>query len=150
MDGFFASLPRKASPRWVGELYLELHRGTLTTQAKVKKLNRQAEHRLLEAEAFATMAALSGRPYPAEELERLWKVLLLNQFHDILPGTSISEVYQDAHRQLEETVSGAERLRDEALHSLAAGDGWRAKRNRGQRRSAPETPHGAPCRRSRA
>ncbi|MFL6059163.1 MAG: alpha-mannosidase, partial [Rubrobacteraceae bacterium] len=121
VDGFFASLPQDGLPRWTGELYLELHRGTLTTQARVKKLNRQAEHRLLEAEAFATMAALSGRPYPAEELERLWKVLLLNQFHDILPGTSISEVYQDAHRQLEGTVSGAERLRDEALHSLAQG-----------------------------
>ena len=121
VDGFFASLPHDGLPRWVGELYLELHRGTLTTQAKVKKLNREAEHRLLEAEAFATMAALGGRPYPAEELERLWKVLLLNQFHDILPGTSISEVYQDAHRQLEETVSGAGRLRDEALAPPMAG-----------------------------
>src|SRR5215204_6993508 len=121
VDEFFASLPEDGLPRWVGELYLELHRGTLTTQAKVKKLNREAEHRLLEAEAFAAVAALSGAPYPAEELERLWKVLLLNQFHDILPGTSISEVYQDAHRQLEETVSGAERLRDEALHGLTQG-----------------------------
>jgi alpha-mannosidase len=121
VDEFFASLPEDGLPRWTGELYLELHRGTLTTQAKVKKLNREAEHRLLEAEAFAAVAALSGAPYPAEELERLWKVLLLNQFHDILPGTSISEVYQDAHRQLEETVSGAERLRDEALHDLAQG-----------------------------
>jgi len=123
VDEFFASLPEDGLPRWVGELYLELHRGTLTTQAKVKKLNREAEHRLLEAEAFAAVAALGGAPYPAEELERLWKVLLLNQFHDILPGTSISEVYQDAHRQLEEAVSGAERLRDEALHSLAQGTG---------------------------
>src|SRR5215216_1129735 len=121
VDEFFASLPSEELPKWVGELYLELHRGTLTTQAKVKKLNREAEHRLLEAEAFAAVAALSGAPYPAEELERLWKVLLLNQFHDILPGTSISEVYQDAHRQLEETVSGAERLRDEALHGLTQG-----------------------------
>jgi len=121
VDEFFASLPEDGLPRWTGELYLELHRGTLTTQAKVKKLNREAEHRLLEAEAFAAVAALSGAPYPAEELERLWKVLLLNQFHDILPGTSISEVYQDAHRQLEETVSGAERLRDEALYDLAQG-----------------------------
>src|SRR5215207_8687832 len=121
VDDFFAALREDGLPRWVGELYLELHRGTLTTQAKVKKLNREAEHRLLEAEAFAAVAALSGAPYPAEELERLWKVLLLNQFHDILPGTSISEVYQDAHRQLEETVSGAERLRDEALHGLTQG-----------------------------
>ena len=115
VDEFFASLPREELPKWVGELYLELHRGTLTTQAKVKKLNREAEHRLLEAEVFATLAALRGEEYPAEEIERLWKLLALNQFHDILPGTSISEVYEDAHRQLEETINGAERLRDRAL-----------------------------------
>ncbi|MEW6636367.1 MAG: alpha-mannosidase [Actinomycetota bacterium] len=115
VEDFFASLPDGDLPRWVGELYLELHRGTLTTQAKVKKLNREAEHRLLEAEAFAAIASLRGAPYPGEELERLWKLVLLNQFHDILPGTSISEVYEDAHRQLEEAVAGARRLRDGAL-----------------------------------
>jgi alpha-mannosidase len=116
VDEFFASLPEEGLPEWVGELYLELHRGTLTTQAKVKKLNREAEHRLLEAEAFATMATQGGAGYPGEKLERSWKTLLLNQFHDILPGTSISEVYEDAHHQLEETVEGAAKLRDEALH----------------------------------
>jgi len=115
VDEFFASLPTGGLPKWVGELYLELHRGTLTTQAKVKKLNREAEHRLLEAEAFATIAALRGEGYPAEEIERLWKLLALNQFHDILPGTSISEVYEDTHRQLEEAVNGAQRLRNKAL-----------------------------------
>ena len=123
MDDFFASLPTDSLPKWVGELYLELHRGTLTTQARVKKLNREAEHRLLEAEVFATVAALGGAPYPAKELESLWKALLLNQFHDILPGTSISEVYEEAHQQLEETVGGAEALRDRALSGLEAGPG---------------------------
>jgi alpha-mannosidase len=118
VDEFFASLPEEGLPEWVGELYLELHRGTLTTQAKVKMLNREAEHRLLEAEAFATIATVGGAAYPGERLERLWKSLLLNQFHDILPGTSISEVYEDAHRQLEETINGAKELRDEALHRL--------------------------------
>jgi alpha-mannosidase len=118
VDDFFASLPQDGLPTWVGELYLELHRGTFTTQGKVKRLNREAEHRLLEAEAFATLAALGGAEYPAEVFERLWKTLLLNQFHDILPGTSISEVYEDTHRQLEETVGGAEGLRDKALHRL--------------------------------
>ena len=124
VDEFFAALPREGSPgeelpKWVGELYLELHRGTLTTQGKVKKLNREAEHRLLEAEAFATIASLGGAAYPKEELERAWKTLLLNQFHDILPGSSISEVYEDAHRQLEETVETAEKLRDDAVKELA-------------------------------
>jgi alpha-mannosidase len=121
VDDFFASLPGDRLPRWVGELYLELHRGTFTTRGRVKKLNREAELRLLEVEAFATVAALDGAEYPAENLERLWKTLLLNQFHDILPGTSISEVYEDAHRHLEATVADAEGLRDEALRCLAGG-----------------------------
>jgi len=127
VDEFFASLPRHGLPKWFGELYLELHRGTLTTQAKVKKLNREGEHRLLEAEAFSTLAALRGHgsshgfpyEYPGEELERTWKTVLLNQFHDILPGTSISEVYEDTHRELEASVNGARKLRDNALRQLA-------------------------------
>ena len=122
VDNFFAGLREDGLPRWVGELYLELHRGTLTTQAKVKKLNREAEHRLLEAEAFATLAARRGAEYPAEKLERLWKTLLLNQFHDILPGSSISEVYEDTHRELQETVAAAGGLRDLALKALAGGE----------------------------
>ncbi|MDQ3793031.1 MAG: alpha-mannosidase, partial [Actinomycetota bacterium] len=122
VDDFFAALREEELPRWVGELYLELHRGTLTTQAEIKKLNREAEHRLLEAEALAVLAARRGAEYPASGLERLWKTLLLNQFHDILPGSSISEVYDDAHRELEETVKGAEDLRDRASRELAAED----------------------------
>src|SRR5829696_6386749 len=119
VDTFFASLPEDELPRWVGELYLELHRGTLTTQARVKKLNREAEHRLQEAEAIATLAVRRGAEYPREELERLWKTVLLNQFHDILPGSSISEVYRDTHRELEEAVAVAEKRRDHALLELA-------------------------------
>src|SRR5215210_468985 len=119
VDPFFAALSEDALPRWVGELYLELHRGTLTSQARVKKLNREAEHRLQEAEAFATLAAQRGAAYPREELERLWKTVLLNQFHDILPGSSISEVYKDTHRELENAVAAAGELRDHALLELA-------------------------------
>ncbi len=119
VEDFFATLPEEGLPEWVGELYLELHRGTLTSQGEIKALNRAAEHRLLEAEAFATIADLHGVPYPREELERLWKRLLLNQFHDILPGSSIKEVYEDAHRQLDETVACATALRDDALRRLA-------------------------------
>jgi alpha-mannosidase len=128
VNDFFADIPEDGLPRWVGELYLELHRGTLTTQAKVKRLNREGEHRLLEAEAFATLAARRGAEYPSEELERLWKTLLLNQFHDILPGSSISEVYEDTHRELGETVASAGALRDLALRELAgeSGDAARA------------------------
>jgi alpha-mannosidase len=115
VDEFFDSLPREGLPRWTGELYLELHRGTLTTQARVKKLNREAEHRLLEAEALATLAALHGGEYQREELEAAWKTLLLNQFHDILPGTSIGEVYEETHKELADVVRIARKLRDRAL-----------------------------------
>lgn len=114
VDEFFDSLPCEGLPRWVGELYLELHRGTLTTQGRTKRLNRAAEHRLLEAEAFSTLAALRGAKYPREELEAAWKAVLLNQFHDILPGSSISEVYERAERELSGVVESAERLRDAA------------------------------------
>ncbi|MDP9364457.1 MAG: glycosyl hydrolase-related protein [Chloroflexota bacterium] len=116
VDEFFAALPKEGLPRWVGELYLEFHRGTLTTQGKVKALNRAAEHRLLEAEAFGAIAALHGFAYPGAALERAWKTLLLNQFHDILPGSSIAEVYEDAHRELGEAVAAATGARDAALH----------------------------------
>jgi alpha-mannosidase len=119
VDDFFASLPREGLPAWVGELYLELHRGTLTSQGRTKKLNREAEHRLLEAEAFAAISALDGTEYPKGEMERLWKTLLLNQFHDILPGSSIHEVYEEAREQLEGVVQGARSLRDEALTAVA-------------------------------
>ncbi len=120
VDDFFASLPREDVPRWVGELYLEFHRGTLTTQAKTKALNRAAEHRLLEAEAFSTLASLHGLEYPEVDLEEAWKLLMLNQFHDILPGSSIKEVYEDNHRDVGQVVETATRIRDGALRALSS------------------------------
>jgi alpha-mannosidase len=81
----------------------------------VKQLNRQGEHRLFEAEVFSAIASLDGYDYPMIELETSWKTLLLNQFHDILPGSSINEVYVDSHRQMEEVVEMGECLRDRVL-----------------------------------
>ena len=118
VEELFAALPREGIPTWVGELYLELHRATLTTQALVKKLNRESEHRLLEAEAFGAIATWQGFDFPREEIETAWKLLLLNQFHDVLPGSSIKEVYEDTHRQLREVVETAIRVRDEALRHI--------------------------------
>ncbi len=83
-------------PVWNGELYLELHRGTLTTVAKNKANNRMAERKLRELEFLAAMATLNGAAYPDTALDGYWKTVLLNQFHDILPGTSIPEVYEDS------------------------------------------------------
>ncbi|MEZ4531678.1 MAG: alpha-mannosidase [Thermomicrobiales bacterium] len=115
VEKFFAELPSEGLPKAVGELYLELHRGTLTSQALVKKNNRSAEHRLFEAEVFNAIDSLDGAMYPSEALERAWKTLLLNQFHDILPGSSINEVYVDSHRQMAEVIETATSLRDRAL-----------------------------------
>ncbi|MBC9712926.1 alpha-mannosidase [Streptomyces sp. TRM66268-LWL] len=86
-------------PVWVGELYLELHRATLTSQAKTKQGNRRSEHLLREAELWAATAAVRvGFPYPYEELDRIWKTVLLHQFHDILPGSSIAWVHREAEK----------------------------------------------------
>jgi alpha-mannosidase len=123
VDEFYAAVDREGLPRYVGELYFELHRGTLTTQGRTKKLNREAEHRLVEAEAFGAIASLQGFDYPAEEIETAWKTVLLNQFHDVLPGSSIQEVYEDNHRMLGEVVETATRIRTEALTHLGGGRG---------------------------
>ncbi|MEL3947294.1 alpha-mannosidase [Streptomyces sp. LNU-CPARS28] len=94
-------------PVWRGELYLENHRGTYTSQARTKRGNRRSEALLREAELWAATAAVrAGAPYPYERLESIWQRVLLNQFHDILPGTSIAWVHQQA-----EEVYGA--VRDE-------------------------------------
>jgi alpha-mannosidase len=118
VEGFYESLPREGLPTYYGEMYLELHRATLTTQALVKQLNRQAEHRLVEAEAFGAIAALGGHESPTDTLDAAWQDLLFNQFHDVLPGSSIHEVYQDTHPQLREVIATAITVRDEALASL--------------------------------
>ena len=96
-----------------GELYFELHRGTYTTQSRTKRLNREAQTALREAEMWSVAAG----SYPREELNRLWKTLLLNQFHDILPGSSIDWVYEEAERDLEAVVNAA---RDIARRAGAA------------------------------
>lgn len=115
VEEFFASLPTKGIPTYVGELYLELHRATLTTQAAVKQLNRQSEHRLVEAEAFAALAAREGAAYPHETIDSKWQDVLYNQFHDILPGSSVHEVYEDTEPQLQSVVDTAISIRDEAI-----------------------------------
>ncbi|MCO5226555.1 MAG: glycosyl hydrolase-related protein, partial [Thermomicrobiales bacterium] len=115
VEDFFASLPTEGLPVFVGELYLELHRATLTTQALVKKLNRQGELRLVEAESFAALANRDGASYPNADIDSSWEDLLYNQFHDILPGSSINEVYQDTHPQLQAVVDNATAIRDNAI-----------------------------------
>lgn len=96
---FFDDLQAKGGPKntWDGELYFNAHRGTYTTQATVKKNNRRSEHALHHMELWGALAARRGHAYDAAEAERLWKALLLHQFHDILPGSSIAHVYEEAN-----------------------------------------------------
>jgi alpha-mannosidase len=93
-------------PVWVGEMYLEYHRGTYTTQGRTKYLHRRAERDLVAAEVVGAMVALARGERPAS-LEPAWQVLLRNQFHDILPGSSIREVYATAESELQGVVDEA-------------------------------------------
>ena len=87
------------APVWAGEMYLELHRGTYTSQLRTKQGNRRSEQLLHEAELWsATAAVRTGEPYPYDELRRAWENVLLLQFHDILPGSSIAWVHREAER----------------------------------------------------
>lgn len=103
-DRFFEELSKKADllPTWKGELYLELHRGTLTTQSRTKRNNRKLEQLLTTVEFLASMLPFSD--YPAKELDKAWKLLLLNQFHDIIPGSSITKVYQNTEKEHAELI----------------------------------------------
>ncbi|PKI91597.1 alpha-mannosidase [Actinomycetales bacterium SN12] len=110
---------------WVGELYLELHRGTLTSQHATKALHRWAEQALIEAELWAATAAVQrGAEYDYEEFDRLWQLVLLHEFHDILPGTSIAWVHREAVEVLSQVLADAEKLSSAARRALA-GEGDR-------------------------
>ncbi|WP_425568712.1 alpha-mannosidase, partial [Nonomuraea antimicrobica] len=116
-----AEYPRR--PVWRGELYLETHRGTFTSQSRTKRGNRRAEHLLHEAELWAAAAAVhAGAAYPYEELEAIWREVLLNQFHDILPGTSIAWVHEQAEETYRRVHAALEGIVDRALSALVTGD----------------------------
>ncbi|WP_019890300.1 alpha-mannosidase [Streptomyces purpureus] len=125
-SAFFAAAEEEygaQAPVWSGELYLELHRATYTTQAKTKQGNRRSEHLLREAELWATAAALASASYtyPYEDLDRIWKTVLLHQFHDILPGSSIAWVHREAretYARVQEELAG---ITATALAALGTG-----------------------------
>ncbi|GAB3077277.1 alpha-mannosidase [Pedococcus soli] len=124
-DAFFeqAEAEYPDAPVWVGELYLEMHRGTYTSQAKTKQGNRRSEHLLREAELWASTATVrTGAAYPLEELDRIWKVVLLQQFHDILPGSSIGWVHREAVANYEAVAQELTAIIEGAQAALA-GDG---------------------------
>ncbi|MFP5327820.1 MAG: alpha-mannosidase, partial [Acidimicrobiia bacterium] len=111
-------------PVWVGELYLEMHRGTYTTHAEVKRANRKLELALRDAELWSVAASdVAGSAYPAEELDAAWKTLLLHQFHDIIPGSSIRWVYEDTARDHAAVAEVTDRLIVAALSAVAGSGG---------------------------
>ncbi|MEP7246396.1 MAG: glycoside hydrolase family 38 C-terminal domain-containing protein [Gammaproteobacteria bacterium] len=127
MGPFFARLSERFAtepdsfPTWVGELYLEYHRGTLTSVAKNKRNNRLAETTMRELELLAVLAMQRGALYPTAKLHELWQIVLLNQFHDILPGSSIGAVYDDSDRDYARFFAAADALALDLGTSLAGG-----------------------------
>lgn len=108
---FFEDMEKLGGPKntYVGELYFSAHRGTYSSQADIKKNNRKSELMLREMEMWACAASLRGWTYPIEQADGLWKTLLLHQFHDILPGSSIARVYVEAnaaHEKLQAEAAG--------------------------------------------
>ncbi len=134
-----------ALPTWVGELYLETHRGTYTTHGEIKRANRKNELALREAEIAGFMAEASGVKVDLSPLDAAWENLLLLQFHDILPGSSIGEVYREAALDHARTAGAARDVRDAAWRRVAERVGASgdivAFNSLSWRRSDPATAH---------
>ena len=107
------------TPKWVGELYLEFHRGTYTTMADNKRDNRRMEFALEKCEALSMLDFTVGGTYDAEAFAKAWHKVLHNQFHDILPGSSIKKVYENTKVDYAELIAEAKAVVDEKLASIA-------------------------------
>ncbi|MEN9214553.1 MAG: glycoside hydrolase family 38 C-terminal domain-containing protein [Gloeomargarita sp. DG02_4_bins_56] len=119
---FFQTLAEYGNqlPVWQGELYLEKHRGTYTTHSRVKQLHRQAERELYITELLATLSWLQGDSYPENLLEQTWKLLLLQQFHDILPGTFIPDAYPQILQDFSQIFENLASMRQQVIKNLQA------------------------------
>lgn len=120
-DKLLQSTKDKKLPVWDGEMYFEYHRGTYTSQGWIKRANRKAEYGVHDAEVLSVLADLQeGRKlYPREKLQECWKLLCTNQFHDILPGSSIHEVYEDAREDFQTIFREEEKMIKDAGERLA-------------------------------
>jgi alpha-mannosidase len=120
IENFFADLKNRVSelPVWNDEFYLQLHRGCYTSQAKIKKNNRLSEVLYHNAELFAAMCYLKTGRYPRGDLNPGWEKILLNQFHDILPGSSIAEVYQDSALEYKLIMKIGNEYLDQAMQKI--------------------------------
>lgn len=112
-------LKAKDKPEWSDELYLEYHRGTYTSMGAGKRYNRLSEYMIQDAEFLCCMNMLiSKNAYPSKELDDIWKIILLNQFHDILPGSSIEDVYIDSANQYEKILMDGHKIIDNSAKEL--------------------------------
>src|SRR5208337_2470620 len=121
---FFADLahelPNLKVPTWKDELYFEYHRGVYTSQADTKQRIRRDEEQMLDAEKYASLASLFGRPYAQDQFELAWKNLLFDHFHDVMPGSGIAVNYLDAKRNLEDVARSANEITDGAIDEILA------------------------------
>jgi alpha-mannosidase len=113
-------LPTMEVPVWDGELYFQYHRGVFTTQAETKRRIRRSEENVLNAEKFASLALLYGRPYPQDGMLMSWKNLLFEHFHDIMPGSGIAVNYVDAQRSLENVDRAVNDITLASIREIAA------------------------------
>jgi alpha-mannosidase len=113
-------IPERNVPELNDEMYLQFHRGTYTTQSRTKKNNRRAECLLETAEKFSTLATKYGYRYPSAEFRDCWEKLLLNQFHDVLPGSSISDVYKDSDECFRSIFATLNSVISKSLKTIAA------------------------------
>lgn len=114
------NLKGKRVPVWSGELYLEYHRATYTSMARNKRFNRKGEFAMTNLETYSVLAEeLTGAVYPNEMLRDNWEVIMRNQFHDILPGSSIEQVYEDSRREYEGLFEAVSHQAEERMQKLA-------------------------------
>lgn len=126
------NLKQKNVPKWCGELYLEFHRGTYTSMARNKKYNRLCEFKNGDAEFFSVLNSVrnADMQYPMEKLDYVWRLTMLNQFHDILPGTSIKEVYEESQKQYEEILEIDEKIILDVQQSIASAVAMEGENNK--------------------
>jgi len=129
LEEIFAENPEGQIPEWRGELYLELHRGTYTTQSRTKRNNRLLEFALRNAEFLCAVSSLDGGEYPCEALLDCWKRTLTNQFHDIIPGSSIGRVYTEAEEDSGKMLAQLAEISDKAKRLLAGSGAARDGKN---------------------
>lgn len=122
---FFEDMEKEGGPKhtYVGELYFSAHRGTYTSQAMVKQNNRRCELSMREMETWSALAKEKGFSYDLAKADALWKEVLLHQFHDILPGSSIARVYEEAEKAFHQILADAKAMREDALAALTEKDG---------------------------